>query len=240
MSLDQKMQFISPLIAGKLIQRRMRFLADVVLDSGETITAHVPNSGAMLGAKDPGMRVWLSESDNPNRKLKHTLEMVEYGGVLVGVNTSHPNPLAERSITAGLIPELAGYATLKREMKYGQNSRIDLLLTGPDRPACYVEVKNVHMKRTGDLAEFPDSITSRGAKHMDELANMVITGHRSVVLFIVQRSDVTRFSIARDLDPAYFAALNDAVKKGVQVLCYRCKMTHTNIALDKQIPWEQA
>lgn len=240
MSLDQKMQFISPLIAGKLIQRRMRFLADVLLDDGTQITAHVPNSGAMLGVKDPGMRVWLSESDNPNRKLKYTLELVECDGVLVGVNTSHPNPLAERSIAAGLIPELTGYATLKREVKYGQNSRIDLLLTDPARPACYVEVKNVHMKRADDLAEFPDSITSRGAKHMAELADMVNQGHRAVVLFIVQRADVAYFSIARDLDPAYFAALNDAVKKGVQVLCYRCTMTHTKIELDTQIPWEQA
>lgn len=233
------MSFPSPLLHGTLRQRRVRFLADITLDTGEEITAHVPNSGAMLGAKSPGMGVWVSTSDNPARKLKYTLELVDVAGVLVGVNTAHPNPLVAHAIASGHIAELTGYAVCKREVKYGTNSRIDMLLTDPARPACYVEVKNVHMSRTPGLAEFPDGVTARGAKHMAELAEMVKSGHRAVVVFVIQRMDVNRFRVASDLDPQYLESLKAAVNTGVEVLCYRCHVTTDTLKLDRTIPWVQ-
>ena len=233
------MSYPSPLMHGTLRLRRVRLLADITLDTGEEITAHVPNSGAMLGAKSPGMGVWVSVSDNPTRKLKHTLELVDVDEVLVGVNTSHPNRLVEDAIASGQITELAGYAHCKREVKYGTNSRIDMLLTDPSRPACYVEVKNVHMSRTPGLAEFPDGVTARGAKHMAELAKMVKCGHRAVVVFVIQRMDVDRFTVASDLDPHYLESLKAAVNTGVEVLCYRCTVTTDTLKLDRTIPWVQ-
>ncbi len=228
--------FPSELVAGRLIQRRMRFLADVRLESDETLTAHVPNSGAMLGVKDPGTKVWLSESDNPNRKLKHTLEMVQIDGTLIGVNTSHPNAIVSAAIERQDIPELDHYHTLKREVKYGaENSRIDLVLERDDRPPCFVEVKNVHLSRDTGLAEFPDSVTTRGAKHMRELAAEAEAGNRAVVMFVVQRGDCDRFQVAKDIDPGYYEALTTAVKQGVEVLCYGCDMSRQGIRLGKPL-----
>ena len=219
------MRFPAPLHPGVLIQRYKRFLADVTLDSGETVTAHCPNPGSMLGLKDPGSRCWLSHTDDPKRKLKYTLEILEADGALVGINTNRPNALAQEAIEAGTIPALAGYDTLRREVKYGANSRIDLLLESQDRPACYVEVKNCHLMRTPGLAEFPDSVTTRGAKHLGELREMVRQGHRAVQLFIVQRPDCKALSPADDLDPTYAQALRAAATAGVEVMAWACAVT---------------
>ncbi|MBT5413503.1 MAG: DNA/RNA nuclease SfsA, partial [Rhodospirillaceae bacterium] len=163
------MRFEAPLLRGTLIRRYKRFLTDVTLEDGRAVTAHCPNPGAMLGLTAPGSTVWLSPASNPARKLKFTWELIEADGTIVGINTGRPNALAEEAILAGRVPGLEGYARLRREVKYGRNSRIDILLEDDDRPPCYVEVKNVHFVREAGVAEFPDSVTARGAKHLDEL-----------------------------------------------------------------------
>lgn len=233
------MRFSTPLIQGRLIRRYKRFLADVDL-AGEIVVAHVPNSGSMLGLDAPGSAVWLSRSDNPKRKLAYTLELVEADGGLVGVNTGHPNALVAAGIAAGTIPELAGYARLRREVKYGRNSRIDVLLEDEARPPCYVEVKNVHLRRPdrhdGRAAEFPDCVTARGAKHLEEMTAMVAAGCRAVMVYLVQRTDCSHFRVAADLDPAYFAGLRRALDSGVEALCWSCAIGPESIELDRPLP----
>ncbi|WP_024276124.1 DNA/RNA nuclease SfsA [Hyphomicrobium sp. 802] len=234
------MKFTHPLVPGILIQRYKRFLADVTTAGGVTVTASCPNTGSMLGLTKPGSRVWLSESDSPTRKYRHTWEMIEAdlgtGPHLVGINTGRPNALVTEAIETGTIVELAGYPMLRREVKYGLNSRIDVLLSGGrDNRDCYVEVKNVHLMRENGLAEFPDSKTERGAKHLRELANMVGEGHRAVMVFLVQRSDAESFKLARDIDPAYAAAFQAAAASGVEMLCYKCQLSPTEIAVEKRI-----
>jgi len=236
----RSMKFASPLVPGKLIQRYKRFLADVLISGGVTVTASCPNTGSMLGLTTPGSAVWLSESDSPTRKYRHTWEMIGHdlgaGPQLVGINTGRPNALVAEAIAAGVIPELAGYASLRREVKYGENSRIDLLLSdGADPRPCYVEIKNVHLMRKGGLAEFPDSKTERGAKHLRELSAMVAEGHRAVMVFLVQREDAETFDLARDIDPNYAAAYRAASAAGVEMLCYRCRLSPAEIAVDRRI-----
>ncbi|WP_422038223.1 DNA/RNA nuclease SfsA [Roseibium sp.] len=217
------MEFAEPLVGGRLVKRYKRFLADVVLDAdGREITAHCANPGSMLGLKEPGSRVWLSPSNNPKRKLKYSWEIIEADGALVGINTAHPNKLVEEAIEAGRITELSGYASMRREVKYGKNSRIDILLEGPDGGRTYVEVKNVHLMRQPGLAEFPDSVTARGAKHLGELADMAGEGHRAAMVFLVQRPDCERLSLAEDIDPAYAAAFRSARGAGVEVYAIGC------------------
>jgi sugar fermentation stimulation protein A len=234
------MKFTHPLVPGILIQRYKRFLADVTIAGGVTVTASCPNTGSMLGLTKPGSRVWLSESDSPTRKYRHTWEMIEadlgVGPHLVGINTGRPNALVTEAIQTDLIPELSGYSTLRREVKYGLNSRIDVLLAGgPDSRDCYVEVKNVHLMREAGLAEFPDSKTERGAKHLRELASMVDQGHRAVMVFLVQRSDAESFRLAADIDPAYLAAFRTAAASGVEMLCYGCRLSPSEIAIEKRL-----
>lgn len=233
------MRFPSPLQRGRLVQRYKRFLADVALDSGETVTASCPNTGAMLGLTTPGARVWLSRSDSPTRKYPHTWEMVETdlgaGASLVGINTGHPNRLVAEAIAGKRIRTLAGYATLRREVRYGEASRIDILLEDERKGRCYVEVKNVHMMRQTGLAEFPDCVTERGAKHLRELAAMASEGHRAVMLFLIQRTDAKRFTLASDLDPAYAEAFRLATEAGVESLAFRCRMSEAEIALDRAV-----
>ncbi|RMD64576.1 MAG: DNA/RNA nuclease SfsA [Alphaproteobacteria bacterium] len=230
------MRFPDPLLPGRLIRRYKRFLADVALDGGETVVAHCPNPGSMLGLAEPGTEVWLSQATNPARKLKYTWELTTANGHLVGINTARPNLLVTEAIEAGRVSEIAGYAELRREVRYGRNSRIDLLLNGPGRPACYVEVKNVHMKRGPEAAEFPDSVTTRGAKHLVELGDMVEAGHRAVMFFLVQRADCTRLEIAADIDPAYDQGLREAIARGVEVVCYSCHITPEAIEVDRRLP----
>lgn len=233
------MEFQSPLIPGILVRRYQRFLADVDL-GGEIITAHCPNPGTMLGLNQPGSRVWLSKSANAKRRLSHTLEIVEaaIGGKkhLAGINTGHPNRLIEDAIRNGVISELQGYGAMRREVRYGENSRIDLLLSGDDRAACYVEVKNVHLAREPGLAEFPDCVTARGAKHLRELSAMVAGGHRAVMVFCVQRADAAAFSLASDIDRAYAAAFSLATAAGVECLVYRCHISTEAIRVESRIP----
>nr|WP_245152947.1 DNA/RNA nuclease SfsA [Stappia taiwanensis] len=228
--------FPAPLIPGRLLRRYKRFLADVVLDgTGEEVTAHCANPGAMLGLKDEGARVFLSQSDNPKRKLKYSWEIVEADGAFVGINTAHPNRLVEEALHAGLIPELAGFAGLRREVKYGRNSRIDILLEDETGGVTYVEVKNVHLMRTPGLAEFPDSVTARGAKHLDEMADMVDQGARAAMVYLVQRPDCERLSLARDIDPAYGAAFDAARRRGVEAYAIGCRVTPQEIVADRLV-----
>lgn len=229
---------LPPLVSGTLIKRYKRFLADVELDSGETITAHCANPGAMMGLNDPGNRVWLSKSDNPKRKLAYSWELVKVDGTLIGINTSMPNKLAEEAIAADRIKELTGYANMRREVKYGQNSRIDILLEDAKKPLTYVEVKNVHLMREPGLAEFPDSVTARGAKHLVELGDMADQGHRAVMLYLVQYPGTTRFKLADDIDTKYAAALEIARGRGVETLCYGCDITTDKIELTYQLDIE--
>lgn len=225
------MLFPAPLERGILIRRYKRFLADVALDNGGETTVHVPNSGSMLTLNAPGLPVWLSRSPDPKRKLPLTLEMVELLTGLVGVNTMRPNRLAEAAIRDGLIPELAGYDVIRREVRYDSDSRIDLLLEHPDRAPAYVEVKNVTLSRRPGLAEFPDCVTTRGAKHLGALERVVQMGGRAVMLFIAQRGDCERFMTADDLDPAYGEALKRAEANGVEVLVRGCTLTLEGIRL---------
>jgi sugar fermentation stimulation protein A len=237
------MRFATPLVPAILVRRYKRFLADVVLPGGEEVTAHVANPGAMTGLAAPGARVWLSKSDNPKRKLPWSWELVEvdFGGgpELVGVNTGRPNGLVAEALAAGIIPELAGYATTRREVRYGKNSRVDVLLEDPARPPCYVEIKNVHLMRRQGLAEFPDAVTVRGAKHLDELAAMVGTGHRAVMLFLIQIVSAERFALAADIDPTYAAAFARARAAGVEAIARRCAITVDGIAAAAAVPIDE-
>ena len=229
------MEFPDPLVPGRLVARYKRFLADVELAEGGAVVAHVANPGAMTGLAEPGMEVWLAPARNPARKLRWSWELVRAGGGLVGVNTARPNALAAEAIAAGTPPELAGYAAMRREVRYGRNSRIDLLLEDPARGSCHVEVKNVHLKR-GPAAAFPDAVTKRGAKHMAELAAVAQAGGRAAVLYIVQRADCREFRVVRDIDPDYGAAFDAARAAGVEALCRACRVTTRGIALDAPLP----
>lgn len=226
------MKFDHPLVHGTLIKRYKRFLADVTLDTGEEVTAHLANSGAMQGTSTPGIEVWLSPAAGPGRKLAWSWELCKVDGTLVGVNTAHPNRIVAEAITSNEIPELRGYETVKREVKYGENSRIDILLTAPNKPPCYVEVKNVHLKN-GDWAEFPDAVTVRGTKHLRELSAMVAQGSRAVMVYLVQREDCKAFRPAAQIDPTYAAALAKAIDDGVEAICYTCHMSLDEIIIGR-------
>jgi sugar fermentation stimulation protein A len=234
------MRFASPLMPATLIRRYKRFLADVALPGGEEMTVHVANPGAMTGLAAPGATVWLSRSDKPGRKLPYSWELVEVdlgsGPELVGVNTAHPNVLVGAAIAAGAIPELAGYPVLRREVKYGRNSRVDFLLEAAGKPHCYVEVKNVHLMRHRGLAEFPDSVTARGAKHLDELGAVVVAGGRAVMLYLIQIGSADRLALARDIDPHYGAAFDRARALGVEAIAYRCIISAEEIAVAGPVP----
>jgi sugar fermentation stimulation protein A len=224
------MRFPRPLVRGVLLRRYKRFLADIRLLDGIETTAHCANPGSMLGLAEPGMEVWLLPHADPKRKLAWSWELVRARDHLVGINTAHPNRLADEAIAAGRIPALAGYASCRREQRYGQGSRIDLLLEAAGRPICYVEVKNAHLRR-GEFAEFPDSVTARGAKHLAELAAMKAAGHRAVMLYVVQRADCRSFRIAADIDAVYDLAFREARAAGVEMLCYYCAVNLDGIEI---------
>jgi len=230
------MRLPQPLTRGRLERRYKRFLADVTTDDGERLTVHVANPGAMTGLAMPGLPVFLSRSDNPKRKLAHSWELVKLPTTLVGINTAHPNRIVREAWEAGSIAPLAGYAAIRPEVAYGEASRVDFLLTGDGRPDCYLEVKNVHLSRAPGLAEFPDAVTARGARHMRELAAMVDSGKRAVTVFVVQRGDCARFSPAADIDPAYARAFAEAREAGVEMLCYDCEVSTEAVTLRRPLP----
>jgi sugar fermentation stimulation protein A len=237
------MRFPTPLFPATLVRRYKRFLADVVLPTGETVTVHCANPGSMIGLNVSGARIWLSKSTNSHRKLAHSWELIEVdlgeGIELVGINTTHPNALAAEAIGAGLIPELAGYAAMRREVRYGANSRVDFLLEAPSRPPCYVEIKNVHLMREGGLAEFPDAVTRRGAKHLAELAAVAAAGNRAVMLYLIQIGSARRFKLARDIDAAYGKAFDIARRAGVEAIAYRCVISCDGIEVAQPVAIEE-
>jgi sugar fermentation stimulation protein A len=234
------MRFDTALIPATLTRRYKRFLADVVLETGDLTTVHVANPGAMTGLDRPLSRIWLSDSGNSLRKYPCTWELVETnlgsGLELVGVNTGQPHQLVAEAIEAGLIPELRNYSSVRREVKYGERSRIDFLLEHPVRGACYLEIKNVHLMREPRLAEFPDCVTDRGARHMRELAQVRTNGARAVLLFVIQIPSADRFAIARDIDPAYGAAFDQARAARVEVLAWRCNINLAGIEIAAPVP----
>ena len=224
------------LIEGILIKRYKRFMADVKLRNNHVVTAHCPNSGSMKACCEPGRVVYLTRHNKPSRRLKYTWEMIDMGSSLVGVNTIVPNRLTEAAILAGDIPELSGFDSVRREVKYGEHSRIDLLLEkGTNR--CFVEVKNCTLVIEG-LACFPDAVTSRGLKHLIELQREVRKGHRSVMFYLIQRMDANRFEPADHIDPAYGEELRKAVSNGVEVLVYDVAMDIEGIRLNRPVPFQ--
>ncbi len=233
------MRFPNPLVPGRLLQRYKRFLADVELETGDIVTAHCANPGAMLGLTAKGNRVWLSISDNPARKLKYSWEVVEAdfgrGPEYAGINTSHPNAIVAEAVAAGFFEEFAAWPRLRREVKYGKNSRVDILLEGDGVAPHYVEIKNVHLMRQPGLAEFPDSVTARGAKHLHELADMVAAGHHATMVFLIQM-DADRFTLAADIDPAYAKAFSMARAAGVAAVAVCCRVTPEGVDVTKRVP----
>ncbi len=220
------MRFPTPLIPATLIQRYKRFLADCRLEDGREVTAHCANPGSMLGLAEPGMRIWLEPNDDPKKKLKYGWRLVEHAsGDFTGVDTSVPNRALKAALETGQIAALAAYSEVRAEVKYGQNSRIDFLLRGEGLPDAYVEVKSVTLSRQPGLAEFPDSVTARGAKHLRELGDMAEAGHRAVMLYLVQRTDCDRHALAADIDPTYAAEFKAAAARGVERLVIGTKIT---------------
>ncbi len=226
---------LPPLTAGRLVRRYKRFLADVILETGETVTAHCPNSGSMKGCADPGATVYLSESRNPGRKLLYTWELIQLPATLAGINTQLPNRLVKKSIEAGLIPELAGYERVLKEVQTSAHSRLDLLLEGAGRPLCYVEIKNCTLVENG-TALFPDAVTQRGQKHLEELEKLVSMGHRGVIFYLIQRMDAVCFAPADGIDRIYGEKLRQAAGRGVETLAMDTVITRQQIKINRSLP----
>jgi len=226
------MRFQTDLVPARLIRRYKRFLADCRLEDGREITAHCANPGSMMGLAEPNTKVWLEPNDDPKKKLKFGLRLVDHeNGHLTGVDTSLPNRVLRSALEAREVAMLSAYTSVQPEVKYGTNSRVDFLLTAQGLPDAYVEVKSVTLCRKPPLAEFPDSVTARGAKHMAELAEVARAGHRAVLLYLVQRTDCTHVDIAADIDPTYAAAHANATKAGVETICIGTHITPTGITL---------
>ena len=230
------MEFQTPLIRATLLRRYKRFLADIRLEDGTEAVAHCPNPGSMMGLADPGMTIWVEPNDDPKKKLKYGWRLVELpDGHWSGIDTAVPNRVVGEALRARTIPALAGYTDIRAEVKYGQNSRIDFLARGEGQRDAYVEVKNVHLRRRERLAEFPDSVTKRGAKHLAELSDMVAQGYRAVMLYLVQRDDCDRMGFAADLDPGYAAAVTAAHHAGVEMLCHGTKIFQSGVVIASEM-----
>ena len=230
------MKFATPLVPARLIRRYKRFLADIRLEDGTEVTAHCANPGSMMGLADPGAKVWVELNDDPKKKLKYGWRLVDHeNGHFTGVDTGVPNRALKDALIAHQVPGLPDYQLVRPEVKYSQNSRIDFLLTG-NGPDTYLEVKSVTLSRQPGLAEFPDSVTARGTKHLNDLADMARAGHHAVIFYLVQRTDCDAMTLAADIDPAYAQAFARAISAGVCVLAQRCDITPQQITLGDPIP----
>lgn len=230
------MRFATPLVPARLIRRYMRFLCDVELRDGTVVKAHCPNPGSMMGLKDDRLRVWIEGNNDPKKKLDWGWRLVELANTFVGIDTGAANKIVADALEDG-IDGLEGYGRVRPEVKYREKSRVDFLLTGDGRRDCYLEVKSVTLSRQLGLAEFPDSVTVRGAKHLGDLAAMVQQGHRAVLLFLVQRTDCTSVTLATDLDPTYAAAFKTAQAAGVEIMCFSCAISPEGITMTARLPF---
>jgi sugar fermentation stimulation protein A len=234
------MRFQTPLVPARLIRRYKRFLADVRLEDGREVTAHCANPGSMMGLAEEGMRIWLEPNDDPKKKLKYGWRLVDHeNGHFTGVDTGVPNRALKAALMARAVPGLEMYSGVRPEVKYGEKSRIDFLLQEAGLPDAYVEVKSVTLSRQAGLAEFPDSVTARGAKHLAELSRVAGEGSRAVMLYLVQRTDCAQVTLARDIDPTYSAAFAEAIQAGVEVICLGTTITPEVIEVAGPLPFSQ-
>ena len=227
------MIFKKKLISGLFIKRYKRFFVDIKINN-QIITAHCPNTGSMFGLLKKGNKVWLSKSDNPKRKLRYTLEIIQVNKSKVGINTHLTNKIVYHALQNNLIKEFNHNLEIRPESKFGKNTRFDFLVSN-NKKKLFIEVKNVTLSRTAGLAEFPDAVTSRGLKHIRELLNAKKKGYEIYLLFVIQRDDCEKFQIAKDIDPNYYELLVKAVKKKLHLLCYDCKFSSKGIKLNKRI-----
>ena len=230
------MNFEETLISGELIKRYKRFFVDVKINN-KVITAHCPNTGSMMGLLDNGNKVWLSKTDNSNRKLKYTLQIIESQKSKVGVNTHLTNKIVLESLKNNLVNKLKNYERIQQEVKFGNNTRFDFLIS-KNKKKTFIEVKNVTLSRKKGIAEFPDSITTRGRKHINELLKAGNKGYKIYLLFVIQRDDCNKFKIASDIDAEYWKVITKAVKKNLNILCYDCKISPKGIKLNREIKLE--
>lgn len=231
------MRFPTPLLRATLLRRYKRFLADIRLPDGTEAVAHCPNPGSMMGVAEPGSAIWVEQNDDPKKKLKYAWRLLELtDGGWAGIDTAVPNKVVGEALRAGQIAEVSSYSQVRAEVAYGTRSRVDFYLQESGLPDVFLEVKNVHLRREADWAEFPDSVTARGAKHLGELADVVAAGARGVMLFLVQRTDCARLKIAPDLDPAYAKAFADAAAAGVEMLAYDTEISPKGITLRNSLP----
>ena len=227
------MNFENKLISGLFIKRYKRFFVDIEINN-EIITAHCPNTGSMFGLLEKGNKVWISRSNNPNRKLKYTLEIIETNNCKVGVNTHSSNKIVQHALQNSLIKEFKDIIEIKPETKFGKNTRFDFLVSNKKEKA-FIEVKNVTLSREKKIAEFPDTITARGLKHIYELLKASKKNYKIFLFYLIQRDDCNSFAIAKDIDPVYANALNKAVKNKLNILCYDCKFSSKGIKLNNKI-----
>jgi len=230
------MKFKERLLQGYLVKRYKRFFADIKFKN-KIITGHCPNPGSMMGLLNIGNKIWFSKSDKPNRKLKYTLEMIEVGKKKVGINTLLTNKIVLEALNYKKINSLIKFNNIKTEVKFSNNTRFDFFLSN-NKEKCFLEVKNVTLVRENKMAEFPDAITSRGTKHLEELCNAKKKGYQSYILYLIQREDCDSFKIAKDIDNKYKNAFDKALKSGVKILCYDCKLSNEEIKLNNQINYE--
>jgi len=227
------MEFKGGLLQGTLSKRYKRFFVDINYKN-KIITAHCPNPGSMMGLLNKGNNIWFSQSNNPKRKLKYTLEIIKVVKNLVGVNTLLTNKIVLEALNLKKIKSLTKYDNIKTESKFSTNTRFDFLISN-SKEKCFLEAKNVTLVRDKKIAEFPDSITSRGTKHLIELINAKKKGFKSYVLYLIQREDCKAFKIAEDIDKDYKNAFDKAIKAGIKILCYDCKISHKEVKINKQI-----
>lgn len=230
------MQFQTPLMPARLIKRYKRFLADVQLSDGSLVTAHCANPGSMMGLIHPGTQVWVEPNDDPRKKLKYAWRLIEQDdGTMIGIDTAAANRVVKEALAQGQIP--INFDRAQPEVKYGDGSRVDFLLTDASGGKIFLEVKSVTLSRLAGVAEFPDSVTARGAKHLEALSDQIEQGDRAILLYLIQRTDCTSCCVADDIDPTYAAAMAKATKKGLEVLCFGTHITPEQITLGAAVPY---